>query len=153
MPPVHRAVAVGSAPVLGTADGPCTTGMLGKVANPMKWNQLLYAPKEVRRLSLFAGYLAGETCSVYAIFIAHTMNPVSYRLVEDNRKLRVIYGRYQEIFNWDGPLFTLVGLVVFALAWCVVRAIAEAIATPGFVPYPMDVAQLPSISEEALTLR
>jgi hypothetical protein len=115
----------------------------------MKWNQLLYAPKEVRRLSLFAGYVAGETYSVYAIFIAHTMNPISYRLVEDNRTLQAIYGRYQEIFNWDGLLFTLVAsLVVFALAWCVVHAIAEAIGAPGFVPYSTDVAQLPSISEE-----
>src|ERR1700687_183930 len=69
---------------------------------PMTWNQLLNEPKAVRRSSLIAGYIAGETCSVYAIFIAHTMNPVSYRLVEDNRKLRAIYGRYQEIFNWDG---------------------------------------------------
>jgi hypothetical protein len=115
----------------------------------MKWNQLLYAPKEVRRLSLFAGYVAGETYSVYAIFIAHIMNPVSYRLVEDNRKLRAIYGRYQEIFNWDGRLFTfMASLVVFPLAWCMVRAIAGAISSPVFVPYSMDVAQLPSISEE-----
>jgi hypothetical protein len=98
----------------------------------MKWNQLVNQPKAVRRSSLIAGYIAGETCSVYAIFIAHTMNPVSYRLVENNLKLRAIYGRYQEIYNWDGLLFTLVAsLVVFALAWCVVQGIAEAIATPG----------------------
>jgi hypothetical protein len=27
---------------------------------------------------------------------------VSYRLVENNRKLRALYGRYQEIYNWVG---------------------------------------------------
>jgi hypothetical protein len=97
----------------------------------MKLSQLLNAPTPVRRLSLIAGYVAGETCSVYAIFIAHTMNPVGYRLVENNLKLRAMYGRYQEIYNWDGLLLTLVAsLVVFAVAWCAVRAIAEAIATP-----------------------
>jgi hypothetical protein len=98
----------------------------------MKWNQLLSPPKAVRRLSLLAGYVAGETCSVYAIFIAHAMNPVSYRLVENDLKLRAIYGRYQEIYNWDGLLFTLVGsLAMFALAWCAVQGIAWAIASPG----------------------
>ena len=82
-------------------------------------------------MSLIAGYIAGETCSVYAIFIAHSMNPVGYRLVENNLKLRAIYGRYQEIYNWNGLLFTLAAsLAVFAVAWCGVRAIAQAIATP-----------------------
>ena len=103
----------------------------------MKWNELVNPPKRVRRLSLLAGFAAGETCSAYAIFIAHTMNPVSYRLVEHNLKLRAIYGRYQEMYNWDGLLFTLVAsLAVFALAWCAVRGIAAgAIATPGLPSY------------------
>jgi hypothetical protein len=107
----------------------------------MNWNELLNPPKAVRRSSLIAGYLAGETCSVYAIFIAHTMNPVSFRLVENNLKLRAIYGRYQEIYNWDGLLFTLAAsLVVFGLAWCMVRGIAEAIATPELAICPTDSA-------------
>ena len=93
-----------------------------------RWNQLINPPKKIRRLSLLAGYVAGETCSVYAIFIEHTMNPVSFRLVENIPKLRAIYGRYQEIYNWDGLSFTLAAsAVVFALAWCVVRGVAEAI--------------------------
>jgi hypothetical protein len=103
----------------------------------MKWNQLLNPPMAVKRLSLLAGYVAGETCSVYAIFIAHIMNPVSYRLVETNLKLRAIYGRYQEIYNWDGLVFTLVvSLAVFALAWCAVQGIAAAIATPSWQTLP-----------------
>ena len=64
-------------------------------------------------------------CSLYAIFIAHTMNPVSYRLVENDQNLRTIYGRYQEIYNTDGLVFTLAAsCVAFAIAWCAVRGIA-----------------------------
>lgn len=105
----------------------------------MKWNQLLDSVKAVRRLSLLAGYVAGETSSIYAIFVIHTMNPVSYRLVEDNFKLRAIYGEYQEVYNWDGLLLTLVAsFVVFALAWCAVQGIALAMATRGLTPSPAD---------------
>ena len=104
----------------------------------MKWNELENPPKWVRRLSLIAGFAAGESCSVYAIFIARTMNPVGYRLVEHNLKLRAIYGRYEEIYDWDGLLFTLVAsFAVFALALCAVRGIAAGaiIATPGPASY------------------
>src|SRR5689334_3833196 len=104
----------------------------------MKWNDFVNPPKWVRRLSVIAAFAAGEIFSVYAVFIAHTMNPVSYRLVEHNLKLRAIYGRYEEIYNWDGLLFTLVAsFAVFALAWCAVRGIAAGaiIATPGLASY------------------
>jgi hypothetical protein len=112
-----------------------------KDVKPMRWNYLLNPPATVGSLSLLAGYLAGETCSVYTIFFAHTMNPVSCRLVENNRKLHAIYGRYQEIYNWNGLLFTLLAsLVVFALAWCVVRVFAEAITAPALILYPADAA-------------
>ncbi len=59
------------------------------------------------------------------------MNPVSYRMVQDNIELRAIYGRYQETFNLNGLAFTLVAsFAAFALAWIAVRAIASAIAIP-----------------------
>ena len=91
----------------------------------MKWEWLLNPPKIAGRVSLLAGYIAGEACSLYAIFVAHTMNPVSYRLVENDRDLRAIYGRYQEIYNMDGLVFTLAtSYVAFAIAFCVVRGIA-----------------------------
>jgi hypothetical protein len=97
----------------------------------MEWYQLLNPPKGVRGLSLLAGYIAGEICSLYAIFIAHTMNPVSYHLVEDNLQLRAIYGRYQETYNLGGLVFTLVAsFAVFAMAWGAVRGIAWTIAEP-----------------------
>jgi hypothetical protein len=76
----------------------------------------------ISRLSLLVGLVAGEICSAYLTFVAHTMNPVSYRLVENIPTLRAIYGRYQEVQNWDGLLFTLVAsFAVFALSWTLVQ--------------------------------
>ena len=77
----------------------------------------------------------GELSSVYAIFVAHTMNPVGYRLVESDVHLKAIYGRFQEIYNWYGLVPTLViAFAVFALAWCAVQGIARTIAGPAFLP-------------------
>jgi hypothetical protein len=97
---------------------------LQKGSTLMNWHQLLNPSKKVGRMSLLAGFIAGEACSLYAIFIAHTMDPVSFRLVENTPQLRAIYGRYQEIYNFDGLTLTLVAsLVVFAMVCCAVRGI------------------------------
>src|SRR5258706_11988091 len=91
----------------------------------MNWNQRLNPPKSVRRMSLLAGFAAGEGCSLYAIFVAPMMNPVSYRMVADNLRLSAIYGRYQEIYDLEGLIFTLVAsCIVFAMAWLAVRGVA-----------------------------
>jgi hypothetical protein len=83
-------------------------------------------------MSLLAGFAAGEGCSLYAIFVAHMMSPVSYRMVADNLKLRAIYGRYQELYDLDGLIFTLVAsCVAFGMAWVAVRGIAWALAEPS----------------------
>jgi hypothetical protein len=80
----------------------------------------------VPRLSLLVGLVAGEMCSVFATFVGHTMSPVSYRLVENDHSLRAIYGRYQEINNWNGLILTLaLSIVVFTLAWFAVQGIAR----------------------------
>jgi hypothetical protein len=101
----------------------------------MKWNQLLNPPRGVGRLSLLAGYVAGEACSLYAIFIAHAMSPVSYRMVENNFGLRSIYGRNQEIYNLDGLALTLIAsFAVFAMALCAVRGIAWTIREGSLAP-------------------
>ncbi|MGA8060348.1 MAG: hypothetical protein WB999_19030 [Candidatus Binataceae bacterium] len=86
-------------------------------------------------MSLLAGYVAGEVCSLYAIFIAHTMNPVSYRMVENDLELRAIYGRYQEIYSLDGLAFTLIAsFAVFAIALCAVRGIAWTVREGSLTP-------------------
>jgi hypothetical protein len=118
--------------------------------NPTRWNRLINPSTVVKRLSLIAGYVAGETCSVYAIFVAHKMSPVSFHLVVNNRQLRAIYGRYQEIYNWDGLWFTLLmSFAVFAIAWFSVRGIAEAIASRNSAA--IDGAQRRFILETTLT--
>ena len=96
----------------------------------MRRNYLFTQSRVVRRTSMLAGYLAGETCSVYAIFVAHTMSPVSHQLVGSDPRLRAIYGAYRETYNMDGLVFTLaISVLVFAIAWCAVRAIAVPHAT------------------------
>ena len=107
----------------------------------MKWKSLVNPPKGIARLSLLVGYVAGEACSLFAIFVAHTMNPISYRIVEDNPQLHAIYGRYQEVYCLDGLALTLVAsLVVCAIACYAVRAIAWTLAESmaGFDRQAMD---------------
>jgi hypothetical protein len=106
-----------------------TPERVAKGRQQMKWQDLLNPPKGIGRLSLLVGYVAGEACSLFAIFVAHTMNPISYRIVEDNPQLRAIYGRYQELYSLDGLALTLAAsFVVCAMACCAVRGIAWAIA-------------------------
>ena len=124
--------------LIGHPDGAAfftTLEGLKKDVPPMKWSQLLNPPKGVGRLSLLAGYVAGKACPLYAIFIAHTMNPVSYRMVENDLDLRAMYGRYQEIYNLDGLAFTLItSFAVFAIALCAVRGIAWTIREGSLTP-------------------
>ncbi len=85
--------------------------------------------RHVKDLSLLAGYLAGEAYSIYAVFETHSLMPVSAYLTEQVPHLRAVSGRYREVFDLNGLLPLLVtSLVAFALAWCVVRATALALA-------------------------
>jgi hypothetical protein len=117
----------------------------------MKWKWLLNPSKFTGKVSLLAGYVAGEACSLYAIFIAHTMNPVSYRLVENDRNLRAIYGRYQEIYNMDGLAFTVAAsCVAFVIVLCAVRGFAFAMTDPEMKPSRGTMRQrLPESSESS----
>ncbi|HTR24365.1 MAG TPA: hypothetical protein VMI10_10300 [Terriglobales bacterium] len=87
--------------------------------------QLLDPFERISGLRLLAALIAGELCSIYATFVAHTIVPVSHRFVENDPGLKALYGRYQEIYNWDGLTFTLMAsFAVFVLVWCTLRAIA-----------------------------
>jgi hypothetical protein len=91
----------------------------------MKMLRLPDPYERIRNLRLLTALIAGELCSIYATFVAHTIIPVSFRLVENDPGLKALYGRYQEIYNWDGLTFTLVAsFAVFVLVWCTLRAIA-----------------------------
>jgi hypothetical protein len=110
----------------------------------MKMLQLLDPFERTRGLRLLAALIAGELCSIYATFVAHTITPVSYRFVENDPGLKALYGRYQEIYNWDGLIFTLVAsFAVFVLVWCTLRTIAIVWDSPtnvtGATGEPTDV--------------
>jgi len=92
------------------------------------WNQLI-DPADGSETIEHAGWIRRGRDLFYICDLRRTHHePVNFRLVENNHKLRAIYGRYQEIYHWDGLLFTLVAsLAVFVLAWCAVRGIGEAL--------------------------
>lgn len=105
-----------------------------KAAEP-DWKRLvekLWNPsKYVRSLSLLAGYAAGEAYSIYAVFGAHALSPVAAYLTERTPYLRAVSGKYHEVLDLSGVLpVLLASLVVFTLAWCMVRGTALALAGP-----------------------
>jgi hypothetical protein len=86
--------------------------------------------RHVKRLSLLAGCVAGEAYSIYVVFDAHALTPVSTYLTEQAPHLLAVSGKYHEVFDLSGLLPVLVAsLVAFALAWCVVRGTALALAS------------------------
>jgi len=84
---------------------------------------------EQRRIagwSLLAAYAGGEACSTYAVFIAHSLQPVTFYLPEQNPLRRAVSGRYVEVFNPDGLMVTLlVSLIVFVAIWCLLEGVAR----------------------------
>jgi len=84
----------------------------------------------VKSLSLLAGYVAGEAYSIYVVFETNTLTPVSAYLTAQLPHLRVSSGKYHEVFHLRGLIPVLAAsLIAFALAWCVVRGTAFALAT------------------------
>ena len=78
------------------------------------------------KLSLLAGLTAGFAYSIFASFVANALTPVSGRLIETDSFRRIASGHYQEIFNLDGAVPTVVGsLIVFVLVWWSMRVILE----------------------------
>jgi hypothetical protein len=94
--------------------------------------------RQVKRLSLLAGYAAGEAYSIYVVFDTHALTPVSAYLTEQLPHLRAVSGKYHEVFDLGGLLPVLVAsLLAFALAWCVVRGSALVLASSEMSnPFP-----------------
>ena len=100
------------------------------------WKRLvegIWNPSQhVKGLSLLAGDAAGEAYSIYAVFGAHVLTPVTSYLTEQTPFLRAVSGKYREVIDLNGLLpVVLASLVVFALAWCVVRGTALAFTDCG----------------------
>jgi hypothetical protein len=88
--------------------------------------------RQVKGLSLLAGYVAGEAYSIYAVFDAHALTPVTAYLTEQTPFLRAVSGKYREVIDLKGLLpVVLASLLVFALAWCTVRETAWAFTDYG----------------------
>jgi len=100
--------------------------------------------KHVKSLSLLAGYAAGEAYSIYAVFEANGLTPVSAYLTEQTPYLRAVSGKYREVFDLSG-LFPILAasVVVFTLAWCAVRGIALALAGSEPMRRPANTLTLP----------
>jgi hypothetical protein len=61
---------------------------------------------------------AGEAFLLYAILIAHTLSPVTTHLIGHSSSHPGGTARYQELFNWNGLIPTMVeSLFVVAAAW------------------------------------
>lgn len=89
-------------------------------------------------LSLVAAYAGGEAFSIYAVFVAHSLKPVTFYLSEPNPFLREVSGRYIEVFNPDGLILTVtLSLIVFVAIWClfgsVVRTLSKSADADSFV--------------------
>jgi hypothetical protein len=75
--------------------------------------------------SLLPACAAGEAFLLYAILIAHTLSPVTALLIGHNSGRQSTVHRYQEIFNWDGLIPTMLGsLLVVAVVWSALQLTA-----------------------------
>lgn len=78
--------------------------------------------------SLFFACAAGEAFMLYAILIAHTLTPVTALLVGQDSARQGAAARYQEIFNWNGLIPTMMGSLFLAAAvWSAFQLIARAL--------------------------
>jgi len=97
----------------------------------------------MKRLCLLAGSVCAEAFLLYAIFIAHTLTPVSFYLVEQAHI--GVPGKYASNFHWDGLLSTWSAtLVVMLMVWLAARATAWRFA--GIRPKMRTLVQPPVIS-------
>jgi len=78
--------------------------------------------------SLLPACAAGEAFLLYAIVIAHTLRPVTALLPAHDSGRQAMVHRYEEIFNWNGLIPTMLGsLLVVAIVWSALQLTARAI--------------------------
>jgi hypothetical protein len=85
--------------------------------------------RRIGGLSLVAAYAGGEAYAIYAVFVAHSLKPVSFYLSEQNPFRRAVSGAYVEVFSLDGLISILVAsLAVFFSVWWLSRGAARALS-------------------------
>ncbi len=108
--------------------------------------------------SLLCACAAGEAFLLYSIFIVHTLRPVTQHLIGHNSGHPGAAARYQEIFNWNGLIPTMMGsLLVVAAVWAALQITARTLARAPFNQLQMALANPTSsgavvyLSERALS--
>jgi hypothetical protein len=88
--------------------------------------------------SLLIACAAGEAFLLYAILIAHTLTPVTAILNGQHSGGQGTSARYQEIFNWDGLIPTMLGsLLVVAAVWSAIQLTGRASSRASLNPLQM----------------
>jgi hypothetical protein len=85
--------------------------------------------------SLFSACAAGEAFLLYAILIAHTLTPVTALLIGQDSARQGAAARYQEIFNWNGLIPTVMRSIFLAVAvWSAFQLTARALPKASVKP-------------------
>ena len=98
-------------------------------------------PYSMNTLSLLCACAAGEAVLLYAILIAHTLRPVTEHLIGHYSNHPGAAARYQELFNWNGLIPTILGsLFVVATVWAALRITARSLARAPVKQLQIDLA-------------
>ena len=96
---------------------------------------------------LFTACAAGEGFLLYAILVAHTLRPVTAILIGHDSGRPGASARYQQVFNWDGLIPTMLGsLFVVAAVWCALQLTARNLPMPPLEQLQMAPAEDPTAS-------
>jgi hypothetical protein len=80
----------------------------------------------IKPWSVLFACAAGEGFLLYAIFVAHSLRPVTALLIGQDPTRPGASARYREIFNWDGLIPTMLGsLLVVAAVWSAMQLAAR----------------------------
>ncbi len=89
--------------------------------------------------SLGIACAAGEAFLLYSILIAHTLRPVTALLIGQDSGRQSTAHRYQETFNWDGLIPTMLGsLLIIAAVWSALHLTARSLPKSSLPQLQMD---------------
>jgi hypothetical protein len=101
----------------------------------------------IKTWSLFTACAAGEGFLLYAILVAHTLRPVTAILIGHDSGRPGASARYQQVFNWDGLIPTMLGsLFVVAAVWCALQLTARNLPMASLDQLQMAPAEDPTAS-------